>query len=698
MVEKRKIPPTKETENSTKKQEVESSPDNKLNQRYGIGAQLMSRMGYVSGSGLGVNSSGIVNPIQSGATSAPGFQRAGLGMMSAAGNWSEEGYTSSSSEDDINLTNGPKTVSFNRTNQTPKGNRTDITRLLDELSTDSVVDYFDVDSDALITIKDSINKLDDQSFLREKLKIKRQFVELNQVTRRLSELSKEIPLVENEMLEMSELVNVLNYLKTTDLSDFDECIHKILKLQDDEQVDKLVANQIIRLLKGSDWGDIVDPENKIVKSLKDLIENLKYRLITKKGSLNRSQTELFNVTQKRFESYCERLLLSKTYEDYETVITLLLNFESILKYVDLYDYIIDTCITPHLLELIKQWKIPAHHSNKSPRDWISDSLILGSERNDKAVRNELLQWLKSTGSKFNSDLDNKEISDVTFVYNYLMKGGVRETFECYLNFVNTFTNDYFMKFFTPQLMKESWDTENLNFMANQPTIKCVQILRKYVDLFRPVHYNAYMDYIFNDLNGILFQWILYSDEHHKKVAISWFNAFVNYAFVNPLPNKLESRRIAKTIEFLTKWDKEGIIKPIHNESKGYHEIPDLTVDAFLEIEHNGDPSSSAHSNHKPASEYAINACPIRLIRSPLKKVIEDYCEENGLLIRKLPSRYAQLPYGKDKNSIVPTFEISNTESKKKVYVAMKDDILWKQKDDSSDYSPIYLHKISQLLQ
>lgn len=698
VVEKRKTPPKREGENNPKKQEVESPQVNKLNQRYGIGAQLLSRMGYVSGNGLGADNSGIINPIQSGSASTPGFQRAGLGMMSMTRNRYEEGYTSSSSEEDRDLISGPKTVAFNKTDQTPKGHRTDITQLLDELSTDSVVDYFDIDSGALITIKDSINKLDDQKFLREKLRLKRQFVELNEITERLSQLSKEIPVVENEMYEMSELVSVLNYLKKTELSDFDECIHKILKLQDDEQIDKLIANQIARLLKDSEWSDIIDPENKIVKSLKDMVENLKYRLNTKKYSLNRSQTELFKVVEKKLEPYCEKFLTSKKHEDYETLITLLLNFESVLKYIDLYDYLIDTYVTPHLVELIKPWKLSNHSSDVSPRDWISESLILGSERNDKTIRQVLLRWLKNIGLKFSPDFDNKIISDLTFIYNYLMERDARETLEYYLEFVHTFTNDYFMESFTPQLMNESWDGRNDHPATSQNTVKCVQILRKYVNLFRPVHYNAFMDFIFNEINAILFKWILYAEENDKKTAISWFNEFINHTFSNPLPDRLESKMIKKTLEFLRTWEQNNILTPIHKETNDFYKILDLTVDDLLDAEHINYLSCEKENEQESFSDYTINTLPIRMVTTSLKDVIEDYCEKNGFLIKKLPNGYAQLPYGHHRNSLVPVFEIINAESKKKVNISMKDDILWIQKADTLEYSPIYLYKITQLLQ
>lgn len=84
----------------------------KLTKTYGIGAKLLSSMGYVAGKGLGKDGSGITTPIE---TQSRPMHNAGLGMFSNtnSSNYHSENEDYLSSEDEV--VEGIEQVKFNKT-------------------------------------------------------------------------------------------------------------------------------------------------------------------------------------------------------------------------------------------------------------------------------------------------------------------------------------------------------------------------------------------------------------------------------------------------------------------------------------------------------------------------------------------------------------------------------------------------------
>ncbi|CAB4256533.1 similar to Saccharomyces cerevisiae YLR424W SPP382 Essential protein that forms a dimer with Ntr2p [Maudiozyma barnettii] len=672
----------------TKKHHIQGNDkEGKLKQRYGIGAQLLSKMGYVSGKGLGADSSGIVNPIQTESASSPAFQRAGLGMLSMTQSINDD-YSISSSDEDVKYSTQAKPVSFKKSEKIEsmsleKGGRKDVTGLLNELDLNSAIDYFNSDTPVLLTLKENINEMDDNTFFQRRSKLKLNLTEMSGTLNRLSLLDNEIPIVENDIYNIEEYVKVLEFLKSSTLSDFSDSLHMILKLPNDDTVDKLIANQIHRTLTQVAW-DPLDPSGTILSSLTDMLENLRYRLETNKGFLNRTQTVLYELVFTKMENFWSTIDLSRGRESYDTVIQYLLNYESILKYIGCYDFILETYITPQLIKSVKAWNLTDSVDEDSPRHWLYEQNTIASEKMISAAKQLLfdkfyqycLNWDYKTSTIPNS-------SDLIFIKNFLNEDD-RIKNNCIRNFAKTFLKDYLEKYYDPLIELEEWNDVKEN-IDEADSIAAVKTFRSYVNLFDASEYDLLLKFIFNELNKVLFQWLLYADDESKGASIFWFNWFINSTFLDPLPNEKEILEIKNTFKFLNEWKLSNTINPIHNE--------DFNVERSLENIYGVDMVSD---DDRKEPIYNMTNIPMRRIRPTFREIVEEFCEVHGFFIRKISNKYAHLKYGKDSSLLVPIFEVSNTINDKRMNIAMKDDILWAEKEEGK-YLPTFLYKMTHLL-
>ncbi|SMN21955.1 similar to Saccharomyces cerevisiae YLR424W SPP382 Essential protein that forms a dimer with Ntr2p [Maudiozyma saulgeensis] len=686
-MEKRKYIHSDEIIPSKKHQSQNNDKDSRLTQRYGIGAQLLSKMGYVSGKGLGVNSSGIVNPIQTESTSSPAYQRAGLGMLSTAQSINDEGITSSSDED-MEYQSQAKVVSFKRSNKLEstdfgKSSRKDITELLNKLDVNSAFDYFNTDGPVLLKLRENVNKFEDNIFMEKKNKLKLNLTEMGDTANRLSQLDNEIPILENDVYGIEEYIKVLEFLKNSDVSDFSDSLHMILKLSDDETVDKLIANQIQRTLKQANWNPL-DPEGTILDSLIELLDNLKYRLETNKGFLNRTQTVLYELVFTKMESFWNSIDLTKGRKSYDTVISFLLSYEVILKYIGSYDFILEVYITPQLIKVIKAWSLTESTNDNFPRYLLNEPNILAYESTMTTLRKLLYDKLYEYCTTWNCKTSiAPNSSDLIFIKNFLRSDN-KARITCTKYFTYTFLKDYLEKYYDPLIELEEWQDVKGN-INNANSLTAVKTFRSYINLFEPNEYNLLLKFIFNELNKVLFQWLLYADDQSKGASISWFNWFINNTFSEPLPSANEIFQINNTLKFLNEWKLTKNINPIHNE--------DFNIKDSLEGIYS-DESTLDDIGQEPV--YTIRNIPMRRVISTFREIVEEYCEEHGFLIKKISNKYAHLKYGKDRSSLVPIFNVSNAINNRKINLAMKDDILWVEKQQGK-YLPTYLYKIEHLL-
>lgn len=89
--------------------------------------------------------------------------------------------------------------------------------------------------------------------------------------------------------------------------------------------------------------------------------------------------------------------------------------------------------------------------------------------------------------------------------------------------------------------------------------------------------------------------------------------------------------------------------------------------------------------------------PIRKVTVTFKDVIQDFCDEHGLVLQKLDSSYTTLPtFGSTSRateSLVPLFEVRSSCHVRQV--AIKNDVLWVKFE--KEFKPVYLWQLDSLV-
>lgn len=666
-----------------KRQKENSNNDTKLNQKYGIGAKLLSQMGYVAGQGLGVNNTGIINPIQTGEPPHSTSSRVGLGMLSMARSVNDE-YSSSSEEEIISR---EKIVSFKKSTSKQMSSENDndrieIIRYLNDLNMKAVFQYDENDSIFLSEVQKKLRTIDYNLFKEQKRNIKSQLEELDEITSKLSLLDNQIPIIENDLYDLNEYGKVLSFLKNSTPSQFKESIDMILKLPDQNVVDQLTATQVSKCFKNFDWSPD-DSTNIILNSFDYLIEHLKYRFDVNKGHLNRIQTAIYEIIYSKLKPSWDSFDLKKGSAEIDSVITLLLNYETILKYIDCYDFIQDSFIIPKLINAIENWNLKDSSNINSPRLWLYDFIIVLNSDNIKILKDQIQKKLIDFYQCWDyQNAKSSDRKDLVFIKDFLDNHDNSEN-DYYIvsskYFTKQFLENFWESFFDPLIELEEWNEVNEN-SEKADSIFAIQKLRSYEYLFHPSDYEIIMKFAFNEINKLLFQWLLYGEEEDKKKSTSWFNWFINNSFKDFLPSDFEGFEIKKSLRFLQNWESTEITNPIHDETFDLYKILKNEHVDIIEIK---DPIQG--------SDFSVQNIPMRKVIPTFRAVVEDYCEEHNYLMMKLSDKYTQLDYGKDRNTLVPIFQVYQG-TNKSVHVAIKDDILWIEGSDGK-FSPTYLWKL-----
>lgn len=301
-----------------------------MSKKYGIGAKLLSKMGYVAGQGLGKDGSGIAHPIQAEQRPMPSV---GLGMMSSLGDKYNEGYDSSDDEEQAPRS---QDVAFEKSDVKvmPKDNKvqdrrhqTQLNRILSDLQSNL----------ALKISPGFLERISSASFDR-KVELERLANSLLNGQERITTIDDRIKILEAEVAELDD-EGVLLY-------DIDESLKKsstildkaacIMGLSDTDLVDSLLANTLRREYSMQD--DIVVPTSENLDQLVELAEILRYQMDTSSTQLNRTQSTIYKLIFKRFVKFWEGFTVNK--EQTNMMISLMLDFEPLLKFISCFDYVL----------------------------------------------------------------------------------------------------------------------------------------------------------------------------------------------------------------------------------------------------------------------------------------------------------------------------------------------------------------------
>ncbi|GCE98678.1 hypothetical protein ZYGM_002550 [Zygosaccharomyces mellis] len=621
-----------------------NGPSDNMTRKYGIGAKLLLKMGYKKGQGLGRDGSGISKPIE---PEKRPVANAGLGSMAYTmkdEEESESGATSSEDEMIPSLQNNVQNpIDFRKTSITFQDE--DISQL-EELSRSLRIR-------CNISLPFNINQIDEYS----RKNLKKLGDELLDIQQQLDAVERRIPLVEPELSTMvkkeEELQNIAEYAP----QEFRTKADLILQGSDLDLNDALFADLLHSTFKDfwSSWNPL-DGSNQVLKELNPLISDLEAHIEFSDVNYNRTQTVIYHNVIEKLIPFWNGFDLTK--DKVDLIIQLILDYQPILSIMNCEKYLFEKYISIKLVEELTKWDISGNDEQLSPSIWYFDLSFLISDETHQKLE-------EITESKLNAyfEIWHHRKSPVIRKSNLIV---IQE-----LLGEDKF-KDIIRTKFLPKFVSQLWDNyfdpvvELEDPSVDDCSLYYYRKLHEYRLFFDINDFNTFVTSSFNELNKILYQWLLYADDQDILEAQWWFNSFINKLFAKNDPIEVEIKEIRRSLNFFQ--DSDALIHPIHNDRLDIREELNL-------------------ADHR--NKYNLQSIPLSRVIPTFKDVLEDYCEQNGFVLEKT-DHYVQLPHFANQDVLVPIFKVhSGTRFHS---VAFKDDILWVEKDKGS-FIPTYLYEL-----
>lgn len=632
-----------------------SKGGSQLHRKYGIGAKLLSKMGYVEGQGLGKDGSGIANPIQVKPRSNPSV---GLGTLSGRRGRKDEvndssdeeqalrahnvlafsrGATESLSDDKLKAEYGRRRTLKQRISEIEAKLSLEIpSGLLDKVESASLSEIEELEAIATA----ALNNYGDSAGLDHRIKA----LELE-----ITALAGE----ERQLLEIGE--DMKNETILTVAS-------RILSLSDSELVDKLISQLLRQRFATSDSLEAARTRS-LDEQLLDLVEMLQYQMEAATSQLNRTQTEIHKIMIGWFLQQWQDFTLDK--QQTGPMIFMLLDFEPVMKFINCLEYVKDRYIYPKLLDALQSWNI-ADPGQFSPRLWFFDFFVIVDQSTrakfEKIVETKVVEYFDSWYHRDSSLISRP---DLIFIQELL---GERYYEVMRDKFLPRFIEQLWDKHFDPLMELEDWGAS----FVEEGSIYYVRKLLEYRYYFDKTVFDMLLKAVFNEYNKIIYQWLLYSPKKDIPKAKYWFLSIVNDIFQDSAPLDPELAQIRMTLTFFNR----STVKPIHDESF------DLAKELNILQKASNDGGKDA--------PYTVQNIPMRKVSATFKNVVEDFCAENGYLMEKLQGQYAQLPDGDHGDTLVPLFKLSRRDTT--YNLAINRDILWVEKEKGV-FEPTYLYEL-----
>lgn len=646
---------------STLKNESDNSPEaskgtSQLNRKYGIGAKLLSKMGYVEGQGLGKNGSGIANPIQ---VKPRSNASVGLGMLSDK---RARNYETMDSSDEEQALRSQNIVAFKKTatetlSESRESAEYELRKQLKQRISGIQCDlHLEIPSGLLNKIDrgSSMELKELESIIDDLIKSRSGSTGLDH---RIGVLERELRVLTDEERQLQEIGKDL--ADETSLTLVNRA-SKILSLSEPELVDKLVALLLRQCFPGC---KPLEPSAHGDEQLVELVEMLQYQMDAATSQLNRTQSELHRIMFDWFLEQWQQFAVEKNQTS--RIIFMLLDFEPVMRFINCFDYVKDKFILPKLFEALESWDL-FKSSEFPPRLWAFDFFAI-VDQSTRAKFEDIVagKVTKYFDTWYHRDSPLISRPDLIFIQELL---GLRYHEITRERFLPHFIEQLWDKHFDPLMELEDWKT----VLVDEGSIYYARTLLKYRYYFDRNVFDTLLKAVFNEYNKILYQWLLYSEEEDAPKAKWWFCSIVNEIFQNAVPLDPELTQIRTTLSLLD----HSTLKPVHDE----------TFDLVKQLNFVQEPEVASNED----APYTIQNIPLRKVTATFKSVVEDFCIENGYLMEKLQGQFAQLPYGLQGDTLVPLFRLSRGDATHNV--ALSNDILWLEKG-KKEFVPTYLYEL-----
>lgn len=624
--------------------------------KYGIGAALLKKMGYVEGQGLGKHGQGITEPIQQ------DTRKVGVGLGGGTDKPSKKpkGMMEDLSEDEDSsdeefYKDVPKKSLYQIiTEIESKGVEVpdELKRISDQYAQDSHKPFITLRKEGNTNLEEITNKLDQlNNDLEESItSLKLAEYEESELLRSATENSQRLEACKELQVEIDKLLGISN---DTELDVFQKSASlrneiKFLSNFSPLQIPDLdIQNLIITSIKPtvttliSQWDPLDFSDDSVLQEL-----------IFWKNSMPDTTSELYGELDP-FQSLVYSLWYPKIVDALNNwsvhqpniAITLLLDWNEVLD-KSVIDYITRTLVRPKIIDAIEEWD-PSKHSENAPTSWIFEYLPYLETSGD-----EIKQVLVA---KFSPVLETWSPSD-----NIDGLASFREIvgLEAFDNLIN--------KKLLPRLVKVLINSTTSFEMIDHKTLQSLFSWGNFLSIhaFETVLKLGF----FNSWKRSLYHSLREKDADFIKIS-SFFEKWYGYMKPHIEFSAIIQAQIYEALDMINEYVDTGVLISIHKSGLTATQIADMATQRPETIK---------------TVEESVQGIPTHRLQVSFKEVVENYCAKNNLFIT---------PIKNDLSSGHSLFKISNNVNGKNGLVAyIEEDVLW-IKNFNGKYEPISLESL-----